>query len=826
MEQVAKEPTVMKKRVFKKVITPNGEEILLTPSPTLSRQSSTDISDLSEEDKKGKKVKYNSKKKSERVYVRQKSQTPTEGRTDFIKRATLEEDMRPEPSGTGGCSIKLSITSFEDDEDGTKVSRAASVQELHRALSREKSRSSKELLVEEEGEEEEEEEEDTHYREEEQTKPEPAVATGAKIASDNKQVVEREASSKKESTVFLQGPARFPHLSSTSPHRPHRPHHSTSPSSSDEASAANQSETIDQESSPRLRDLSPDLHDSSPQFFGRAHDHAQARANENRRRFEKSLALRDQDADDSVETYSQLVSALTELRPPSVTPRKLVGRSYSDGETFGSVRERHFIRLRRLDGQGGDCFWTSPSTERDTSGLQSSSTSRNGVKTKVIQSDSLRKACMYIQDRTLTHSLSLSSTSPDHVPLEDTPEQALDTTTSGGTDPAEAADADAASVSQRRQKMSSLKQQWKTFDPDVSRTSEQEITRDGGQGQAKKLKKSLSYSDSGSGAHGFDTIQYNLAESLRLETMSIMDKLSEDDEILEVVIESPGQPEVERDIQEELSPRKCKDWDMGSDGSSSSTSVKNSFLGSTEMYNSNVKLPSKSGRKDIRRRITEKNTISPENEPDSKVFRTIDKLKHKSREFLPTPVSIIIPKAKASKSTQASYEEIKAETGWVRPAVRVHKRKKYISVTDSHGKQSSFDDAFHNGSNLPKEPSSTDSAEETGRRCTDRSSRMPPRSDPPASDQDFRTWRDENQGQSISRWIQQNERAEQMSVDEEHVKGHFDVGTSPWWGQQLQRDRSGGAVITLGQGYGYIQGRKRREQYPWTRFYRGGSVQL
>lgn len=362
MEQVAKEPTVMKKRVFKKVITPNGEEILLTPSPTLSRQSSTDISDLSEEDKKGKKVKYNSKKKSERVYVRQKSQTPTEGRTDFIKRSTLEEDMRPEPSGTGGCSIKLSITSFEDDEDGTKVSRAASVQELHRALSREKSRSSKELLVEEEGEEEEEEEEDTHYREEEQTKLEPAVATGAKIASDNKLVVEREASNKKESTVFLQGPARFPHLSSTSPHRPHRPHHSTSPSSSDEASAANQSETIDQESSPRLRDLSPDLHDSSPQFFGRAHDHAQARANENRRRFEKSLALRDQDADDSVETYSQLVSALTELRPPSVTPRKLVGRSYSDGETFGSVRERHFIRLRRLDGQGGDCFWTSPST--------------------------------------------------------------------------------------------------------------------------------------------------------------------------------------------------------------------------------------------------------------------------------------------------------------------------------------------------------------------------------------------------------------------------------------------------------------------------------
>lgn len=428
------------------------------------------------------------------------------------------------------------------------------------------------------------------------------------------------------------------------------------------------------------------------------------------------------------------------------------------------------------------------------------------MKTKVIQSDSLRKACMYIQDRTLTHSLSLSSTSPDHVPLEDTPEQALDTT-SGGADPAEAADADAASVSQRRQKMSSLKQQWKTFDPDVSRTSEQEVMRDGGQGQAKKLKKSLSYSDSGSGAHGFDTIQYNLAESLRLETMSIMDKLSEDDEILEVVIESPGQPEVERDIQEKLSPG-CKDWDMGSDGSSSSTSVKNSFLGSTEMYNSNVKLPSKSGRKDIRRRTTEKNTISPENEPDSKVFRTIDKLKHKSREFLPTPVSIIIPKAKASKSTQASYEEIKAETGWVRPAVRVHKRKKYISVTDSHGKQSSFDDAFHNGSNLPKEPSSTDSAEETGRRCTDRNSRMPPRSDPPASDQDFRTWRDENQGQSISRWIQQNERAEQMSVDEEHVKGHFDVGTSPWWGQHLQRDHSGGAVITLGQGYGYIQGRK------------------
>ncbi|GFR92699.1 hypothetical protein ElyMa_002624900, partial [Elysia marginata] len=50
---VSKQLTMMKRRVLKKVITRRGEEIIcdVTPSPTLSRQSSIDYSDVSDEEK-------------------------------------------------------------------------------------------------------------------------------------------------------------------------------------------------------------------------------------------------------------------------------------------------------------------------------------------------------------------------------------------------------------------------------------------------------------------------------------------------------------------------------------------------------------------------------------------------------------------------------------------------------------------------------------------------------------------------------------------------------------------------------------------------------
>nr|KAG5695395.1 hypothetical protein BaRGS_033608 [Batillaria attramentaria] len=48
----------------------------------------------------------------------------------------------------------------------------------------------------------------------------------------------------------------------------------------------------------------------------------------------------------------------------------------------------------------------------------------------------------------------------------------------------------------------------------------------------------------------------------------------------------------------------------------------------------------------------------------------------------------ILEVAKTSKSTQVTYEEIKAETGWKKPAPKLHKRKKYVNPDGSQ-------DPFH-----------------------------------------------------------------------------------------------------------------------------------
>ena len=78
----------------------------------------------------------------------------------------------------------------------------------------------------------------------------------------------------------------------------------------------------------------------------------------NRRRFEESLmSQRDEDADDSVDTCSQLVSALTELRPCPVSSKKGIGRSHSESRVGVALKEgrqpRRGFRPTGAEGQRG-----------------------------------------------------------------------------------------------------------------------------------------------------------------------------------------------------------------------------------------------------------------------------------------------------------------------------------------------------------------------------------------------------------------------------------------------------------------------------------------
>ncbi|XP_070178845.1 hornerin-like [Littorina saxatilis] len=72
---------------------------------------------------------------------------------------------------------------------------------------------------------------------------------------------------------------------------------------------------------------------------------------------------------------------------------------------------------------------------------------------------------------------------------------------------------------------------------------------------------------------------------------------------------------------------------------------------------------------------------------ESHRFRTIHKQKPKSRSSSASanpPVAIVTPKAKTNKGTQVNYPQIKEETGWKPPGVRLHRRKKYVKVIGSY----------------------------------------------------------------------------------------------------------------------------------------------
>ena len=82
MAQVSRQLTIMKKRVLKRVITRNGEEILLTPSPTLSRQSSADVSDMSEDDQSKSDARKFGEGEREEMNAGQKNHSPASEEQD------------------------------------------------------------------------------------------------------------------------------------------------------------------------------------------------------------------------------------------------------------------------------------------------------------------------------------------------------------------------------------------------------------------------------------------------------------------------------------------------------------------------------------------------------------------------------------------------------------------------------------------------------------------------------------------------------------------------------------------------------------------------
>lgn len=337
-----KQAHVTKKRVVKRVITRNGEEILLTPSPTLSRQSSADVSDMSEDDQVGKKTQTGDNSISDSSH-----QT---GDIISVKHGEKKDDNVKSKD----CNIQLSMTKCEPVPEGQGHSNKS---EAVTPITGTKSTAGSVHL--------------SHHQDQEQVRQESHELVRVVISNtciDNAtpsppkgrcglwEMRDRGTANNRDQRGTLTPLSRtsgqcqtlFPY---TVPHTP-------SPTISDDPSPTNLSDVMDLDLSPHLRNLSPDLRDLSPN----SNEQDGGTRDKNWRRFEETVAQRDQDANDSLDTCSQLVSALTELRPTSPGLKKTVGRSYSEGAPLAPMHQRHFIRMRRLDGQGGDCCWSSMSS--------------------------------------------------------------------------------------------------------------------------------------------------------------------------------------------------------------------------------------------------------------------------------------------------------------------------------------------------------------------------------------------------------------------------------------------------------------------------------
>ena len=448
MAQVTKQLTVMKKRVLKRVVTRSGEEVLLTPSPTLSRQSSADVSDLSEDDQAIRSQAEARGKKPEKDPCLRSPAAASEATTTTAAAAAAVDDKddadarvssrhtESKDFSYNSCNITLSITSFEDEA-------AAAEEEQERKEEEEEEEEQEEEDGEEEEEEEEEGVEEEMLRDKKQKKkkkkqnkkknlaipraspfrsrglskshgtfkenspttydmtpgmypstpkrpakktPESPIhisvrsqflgpsgttetglyaisndrgkssAAGSKAKAEEEEEEEEEEEDEEEEEV---GKGSSLHASS---HLSRRHHLSVTPlcasaSTSDEASDVTDFDNSNspcnaedfahdfRDDRPAPREAFPDADNNFPnhraldsQTVSPVYDlrEALSTTSSNRRRFEESLmSQRDEDADDSADTCSQLISALTELKPCPMSSKKGFGRSRSEGGRVG-----------------------------------------------------------------------------------------------------------------------------------------------------------------------------------------------------------------------------------------------------------------------------------------------------------------------------------------------------------------------------------------------------------------------------------------------------------------------------------------------------------
>lgn len=234
----------------------------------------------------------------------------------------------------------------------------------------------------------------------------------------------------------------------------------------------------------------------------------------------------------------------------------------------------------------------------------------------------------------------------------------------------------------RRDRMFSSKTQWKTFHGDIMRQFPDEFEtrnkerQDCFRKRSQSLVAPTSCYDDHINCPGLKPYDYQ--ESAELENLSIMDKLNDDDEILEVVIESTDFPEQSESVH--AVPRPKDRSESFSEDSSSSTSLEHHFQKNLSRPDTAKQTtPSEVSPEGASSRSqSSKLGTSPEDTTNSKVFRTIEKERPPIKKNKSTPISIVVPIAKTDRSTQVSYDEIKAETGWKRPLARVVKRKKYV----------------------------------------------------------------------------------------------------------------------------------------------------
>ncbi|KAL8595591.1 hypothetical protein ACOMHN_025628 [Nucella lapillus] len=704
MAQVSRQLTIMKKRVLKRIITRNGEEILLTPSPTLSRQSSADVSDVSEDERSSK---IEEIKKERRAQTQSRRRNPIlEGVTELTDTGEEEDGKRSkswsvdvsgsrktscndhEDFSNNSCNITLSVTSFEDEEEEKRSknqkdpppSSFFSQSDLLNA-------SSKPPIFKE---------------------PSDAVTYDmtpgmypstpkclAKIPESpihinvRSQLLGPTGTAPESSRYTISNDAT--NMNSNGGAEGNNSHRYNqhlrvsprcmSPSSSDDASGEH-SDFMEFDLSPGLNKFAQDFPDlgspPTPNPPAKTVNDCWKTSAANRRRFEESLSQIDGDADDSGDACSQLVSALTEFDPHP--PKKAVGRSYSDG----AFRNGHYnIRLKRMEevrlGDGGWCMNTSAGEHEipDACSPASSSTlQRTSLGSHSLQPrHHLYNPEVQHEEHSLCGSHSPhSETSSEHPPQNPYPftSSSSGSFSSGQEEKHHLGEQERGGgegMGKRRTQMMETKRKWKTFDGSTVVEEEGEEGRRSTWRFSLQGKRSHSFTAPGwfhqqlGCGRGMSGASYNL--STELENMSIIDKLNDDDdEILEVVIESDyehersGTPERDNNTLEELDSVeetqlvREPETGLGLTSSFTPSPVKPTIRGNLSRQDNvtgSNKSSSETSTETDKSRATE-TSLPEKEESEGRRFRTIQKQKRRTKGS--KTVSILVPKPKTDKSTQ------------------------------------------------------------------------------------------------------------------------------------------------------------------------------